>query len=115
MSQQQWQRICATQDLFDNAGVCALLTANDTEQQVAIFKVKKEQENIYAIGNFDPIGKANVLYRGIVGSIGDQPVVSSPLYKQHFSLVSGQCLQEEAINVPVYQVRVQDGFVELFA
>ena len=69
-------------------------------------------QQVYAIGNYDPIGKANVLYRGIVGSIGEQLVVASPLFKQHFSLQTGQCLQED-ISVKHYPVRIMDQQVQL--
>ncbi|QOL24871.1 nitrite reductase small subunit NirD [Thalassotalea sp. LPB0316] len=115
MSNQQWQRICAEDALCDNAGVCALIATEQSEQQVAIFKVGKTQQQVYAIGNYDPIGKANVLYRGIVGSVDEQIVVASPLYKQHFSLTSGQCLQATEVSVPVYPARINQGYVELFA
>ena len=39
---------------------------------------------LYAIGNYDPAGDANVLSRGIIGSVNGQTVVASPLYKHHF-------------------------------
>lgn len=68
---------------------------------------------MYAISNFDPIGKANVLYRGIVGSVGNEVVVASPLYKQHFSLQTGQCLQDEESRVEVFPSRINDDQVQL--
>jgi nitrite reductase (NADH) small subunit len=71
------------------------------------------EQKIFAISNYDPIGKANVLYRGIVGSVGDEVVVASPLYKQHFSLHTGACLQED-ISAAVYAVRVVNEQVQLF-
>ncbi len=113
---QQWQTICQLDDLVSNAGVCALLeqgnsTLNDSEQ-VAIFHLPNTKQQVYAIGNYDPIGQANVLYRGIVGNIGDDIVVASPLYKQHFSLQTGQCLQEN-ISVKNYPARIVDQQVQL--
>ena len=115
-SSQKWQTICQLDDLVSNAGVCALLeqtnsTLNDSEQ-VAIFHLPNTKQQVYAIGNYDPIGQANVLYRGIVGNIGDDIVVASPLYKQHFSLRTGQCLQEDA-KVKNYPVRIVDQQVQL--
>lgn len=100
----QWQPVCTLADLVENAGVCALVNG----QQVAIFYLPKENPCIYAIGNWDPIGRANVLSRGIVGDIKGQLVVASPLYKQHFSLVTGKCLEDDGASVPVYEV-VLDG------
>ncbi len=112
---QQWQTVCQMDDLITNSGVCALIEQSDkaiVAEQVAIFHVPNTEQQVYAIGNYDPIGKANVLYRGIVGSIGEQLVVASPLFKQHFSLQTGQCLQEN-ISVKHYPVRIMDQQVQL--
>jgi nitrite reductase (NADH) small subunit len=112
---QQWQTVCQMDDLITNSGVCALIEQSDkaiVAEQVAIFHVPNAEQQVYAIGNYDPIGKANVLYRGIVGSIGEQLVVASPLFKQHFSLQTGQCLQED-ISVKHYPVRIMDQQVQL--
>jgi nitrite reductase (NADH) small subunit len=49
--------------------------------------------------------------RGIVGDRGGEPTVASPLGKQVFSLVDGRCLDDESYALPVYDVRVVDGFV----
>jgi nitrite reductase (NADH) small subunit len=54
-----------------------------------------------------------VLSRGIVGNRGESPTVASPLHKQVFDLESGQCLDDPAIAVPVFAVRVRDGLVEV--
>ncbi len=61
--------------------------------------------------NHDPISGVNVLSRGIVGDIAGELVVASPLYKQHFSLISGRCLEEPEHAVPVYLARTQEGQV----
>ena len=71
--QVQWHYVCETNDLVTNSGVCALVDS----QQVAIFSLKINGETqVFAISNYDPIGKANVLYRGLLGSIGGAPVVA---------------------------------------
>lgn len=101
-----WEMICSYADIPDNAGAAALVEGH----QVAIFKVKGE---LYAIDNFDPCGKANVLSRGIICSIKDELCVASPLYKQHFSLTTGSCMEDEDISVRCYPVRHVDGKVEL--
>ena len=59
------------------------------------------------IDNYDPIGGANVLSRGMVGDINGELVVASPLYKQHFSLLSGRCLEDDSVQVSVYQARLE--------
>ncbi|SEI12090.1 nitrite reductase (NADH) small subunit [Rheinheimera pacifica] len=105
-----WADICAFEDLVENSGICALLNG----QQVAVFLLELQGEpQIYAVGNYDPIGGANVLSRGIVGSVGEQIVVASPLYKQHFSLTTGQCLEQPDVVIPVYRVKLQQGRVWL--
>ena len=47
-----------------------------------------------------------MLSRGIVGDVGGRLVVASPLYKQHFDLASGRCLEEDNVSVEVYEVRL---------
>ena len=105
-----WVTVCRDGDLIPGSGVCALFDG----EQVAIFKLRKDN-SVYAISNYDPIGKANVLSRGITGSIGDEVVVASPLYKQHFSLVTGKCIEDEAQVVKTYPVRIEAGKVQLRA
>ena len=78
------QVICSKNDLVENSGVCALVNG----EQVAIFYLPKSDQQVFAISNWDPIGKANVLSRGIVGDLEGKFVVASPLYKQHFDPVS---------------------------
>ncbi|MFQ3264438.1 MAG: nitrite reductase (NADH) small subunit [Colwellia sp.] len=114
-----WRTICAAADLVKDSGISALLVNNadeaseqKVEEQIAIFHIPHSVEKIYAVGNYDPIGKANVLYRGIVGSIDDEPVVASPLYKQHFSLKTGQCLQEDQ-SISVYPIRIENEQVQV--
>lgn len=96
----QWQSICQKEDLVAYSGICALIN----NEQVAIFYVPDREPALYAIGNWDPIGEANVLSRGIISDIDDQLTVASPLYKQHFSLTTGACLEDENQSVPVYEI-----------
>ena len=82
--------ICEQKDLVANSGICAMVDG----QQIALFYLPKETPQVYAIGNWDPIGKAHVLSRGMVGDINERLVVASPLYKQHFDLHTGECLED---------------------
>ena len=90
--------------LQENSGVCALVDGI----QVAVFYLPQEQPQVFAIANWDPVGEANVLSRGIVGDMDGELVVASPLYKQHFSLNSGRCLEDDTISVPVYHARLEE-------
>ncbi|GAA6151772.1 nitrite reductase small subunit NirD [Pseudoteredinibacter isoporae] len=109
MGMKQWTHLCKTSDLVKDSGVCALME----NTQIALFYLSRPKPQVYAIDNFDPIGKANVMSRGIVGSLNDEPVVASPLYKQHFSLIDGQCLEDEGRQIAVYPARIQGGDVQL--
>lgn len=99
----EWEIVCQRADLVAGSGVCALLGT----RQVALFYLPTENPPIYALANRDPIARANVLSRGIVGDIQGQLVVASPLYKQHFNLETGVCLEDVDISVEVHQVRLE--------
>ena len=112
-----WETICSVDDIAPNSGRCALLG----KQQVAVFRVvvravegtaEGDVDNFYAIDNHDPFSGANVLSRGIVGSMQDTVVVASPVYKQHFCLRTGVCL-EENIHLRSWSVRIQGDRVQL--
>lgn len=109
-TQENWISVCTDDDLVLNSGVCALV--NDKE--IAIFKMKvASEEKVFAVSNWDPFGKANVLYRGLVGSVNDEEIVISPLYKQRYALHSGQCLDDENVALTVYPVRIEQDKVLL--
>jgi nitrite reductase (NADH) small subunit len=98
-----WEQVCTRGDLVAGSGVCALVGG----EQVALFYLPDEEQAVFALANRDPIGQANVLSRGIVGDINGQLVVASPLYKQHFSLETGACLEDEQVQVEVYSARLK--------
>lgn len=99
-----WEPICQLEDLVEGSGVCALLG----KEQIALFYLPQLPESVYAISNRDPIGNANVLSRGILGDVDGAVVVASPLYKQHFDLKTGRCLEQSDRGVEVYPVRIED-------
>jgi nitrite reductase (NADH) small subunit len=107
--EKQWQTICHKDDLVKNSGVCALLA---NEEQIAIFQVK---DDVFSVGNWDPIGEANVLYRGMIGDSKGQIYVASPLYKQRFVLNSGKCLDDETVAIKTYDTRLQNDEVQVLA
>lgn len=104
-----WTAVCEYARLPPEAGVCALVGG----QQVAVFR--DFAGGVYAIGNRDPYSGAYVMSRGIVGSRGGEPTVASPMHKQVYSLVTGACLDDPALAVPIYPVRVDRGLVEVGA
>ncbi len=109
----QWFDICDLNDILPSMGRCALFN----DQQIAIFRVINTSgvEQFYAIDNYCPFSKSNTLSRGLTGSISDKIVVASPLYKQHFDLATGICLEDKLVSVKTYSVRLNGSTVQLAA
>lgn len=105
-SKVSWVDVCESGDLIPNLGVRALVDG----EQVAIYRV---QDRLYAISAIDPFSSAAVLSRGIVGDLKGQLVVASPIYKQHFNLITGVCLEDESVRVKTYPVRESAGCVQV--
>jgi nitrite reductase (NADH) small subunit len=104
----RWLRICPLEQILPNMGVCCLVG----REQVAVFRIGETAE-LYALSNFDPFSRANVLSRGIVGDRAGRAKVASPVYKQSFALDTGECLDDPNVKLPTFAVRVNDGFVEV--
>lgn len=98
---QHWTAVCAIDDILPDTGVCARVE----QRHVAIFRVGTDR--FFAIDNFDPKSQASVLSRGLVGNLGQRLVVASPLYKHHFDLSSGECLEAPEHSVRTYPVRAE--------
>ncbi|MDN6110157.1 MAG: nitrite reductase (NAD(P)H) small subunit, partial [Enterobacterales bacterium] len=50
---------------------------------------------------------------GLIAEHQGELWVASPLKKQHFRLVDGLCLEDEAHSVPHFATRLVDGFVQV--
>jgi nitrite reductase (NADH) small subunit len=105
---ERWAHVCALTEIVPNTGVCCLVG----REQVAVFRVG-EGDELYAISNFDPFSRANVMSRGIVGDRGGRPKVASPIYKQSFALETGECFDDPGVRLLTYQVRVFNENVEV--
>jgi nitrite reductase (NADH) small subunit len=108
MNDLRWVPVCELDDLVPQRGVAALVEG----RQIAVFRLMPENE-VLAIANRDPFSEANVLARGIVGSIGDTVVVASPMYKQHFDLRAGRSLEDPNVAVDTFRTRVHRSVVEI--
>ena len=102
-----WTDICPLDAIVPDTGVCALVGGI----HVAVFRIGSGQ--LYALDNVDPRSGASVLARGLVGNLGDRLVVASPLYKEHFDLTSGECLQTPTHSVRSHRVRLKAGRVQV--
>jgi NAD(P)H-dependent nitrite reductase small subunit len=102
-----WQAVCRLDELVAGAG--AAVRAHGA--QVAVFLT---DTGPYALDHVDPFCGAAILARGIVGELQGHPVVASPMYKQHFRLDTGQCLEDETVRVRRWPLRVDaDGILSI--
>lgn len=104
---QSWVPVCTLDDIVPNTGVCALVDG----AQIAVFHLDNDDSKVFAIENFDPASQASVLSRGLVGNLGERIVVASPIYKHHFDLRTGECLEAPEYSVNAFAARVEDGRV----
>ena len=102
-----WTDVCAVDDIVPDTGVCALVD----EQHVAVFRLGEDR--FFAIDNIDPKSGASVLSRGLLGTLGDRVVVASPLYKNHFDLHTGECIEVPEQSVRAHGVRVDGGRISV--
>ncbi|MFT4198881.1 MAG: nitrite reductase small subunit NirD [Pseudoxanthomonas sp.] len=108
----RWNDICGLDEIWPDTGVCALVGG----VQVALFRLREGNgERLFALENHDPFSGANVLSRGLLGNLGERLVVASPIYKQHFDLATGECIEDAAVSVRTWPVRVVGGRVQVAA
>ena len=108
-----WRALCSRRDLVANSGVVAWLEG----EQVALFHLPDTEtgEQVFAISNKDPKSGANVIGRGILGQLKCDLVIASPLYKQHFRLADGSCLEYPEQQLQVWPARLNGDAVEIAA
>ncbi|SDI35090.1 nitrite reductase (NADH) small subunit [Pseudomonas flavescens] len=107
----QWQPLCRSQDLVANSGVVAWFDG----AQIALFHLPDNEvgEQLFAVENRDPQSGANVIGRGLIGRIKGDLVIASPLYKQHFRLADGTCLEDPEQRLRTWPVRLDGDSVEI--
>ena len=87
-------------------GVAALLPDG---RQVAVYLIG---ETVYAVCNIDPVARAAVMSRGLVGDRAGVPAVISPIGKQAYSLADGRGIDDPERGVSVFPARIAaDGTV----
>lgn len=97
--------VCTIDQLDIERGAAALVDG----AQLALFRLA--DDTVHAIDNRDPATGANVLARGLLGTVADDDgapewYVASPLHKHRFSLRDGRCLQDPSLSVTVHPVTV---------
>ncbi|NMP28472.1 nitrite reductase small subunit NirD [Rahnella sp. SAP-1] len=103
-----WLTLCSIEDILPGSGLCALVD----DRQIALFR-PHDQQQVFALSNIDPFAQASVLSRGIIGEHQGELWVASPLKKQHFRLQDGLCMEDESRSIASYQVRVDQGKVQI--
>ncbi len=99
-----WQAVCELKDIPPQAGIGARLG----DMQIALFRFG---DRVYALDNLEPGSDANVLSRGLLGDVGGEPVVISPLYKQRIRLRDGRLAEALTEAVRAWPVKVEGGKV----
>ena len=103
----EWRDVCAIDDVLPGTGSAALIDG----QQIAVIRTR--DGHFAALSNFDPFSNAFVIARGIVGDRAGVPKIASPIYKQSFSLETGECLDDPSVRLAVYPIRVVAGRVQV--
>jgi nitrite reductase (NADH) small subunit len=107
--------VCWINELLPERPASALVVGDDGSRvQVAV--VRLHDDTVHAVGMWDPVARANVMARGLVGSTvvhGEEvPVIFSPMYKQAYDLRTGACLSDpDGPGLGSWRVEVVDGLV----
>lgn len=103
----KWIAVCSVESILPNTGVAVLVN----NRQIALFRLPDNR--LFAISNYDPFSKSFALSRGIVGDRNGEIKVASPIYKQSFSLITGQCLDDPSVCLQIWPARIVDGCVQI--
>jgi nitrite reductase (NADH) small subunit len=101
--QTRWVTIGNKNDLIPNSGVGTQVGS----EQVALFWIPELDNRVFAVSNYCPFSGVHIIARGIIGDIAGEPVVASPLYKQHFSLTDGHCIEKPEVILNTWEVRLK--------
>lgn len=107
----RWARVVSTDDFLEGRGVGGLVG----ESCVAVFRLPGERYAV--VGGIDPHTGANVMARGLTGSVDvdGHPVafVASPLDKRRYRLDTGDALEADAPGLGCWPFRIVDDIVEV--
>lgn len=107
----RWVPIAPQHDLVPGRGVGALVAG----ECVALFALA--DGSLHAVGGIDPVAGANVMARGLVGSVlvdgCEVRFVASPLDKVRYRLDTGDRLSGDGPGLGVWPVRVVGGLIEV--
>ncbi len=102
-----WFAACKTHDVPSNGGVCVKYN----NQQIALYNFSRRGE-WFASQNECPHHNQMALSRGMIGSQNGEPKVACPFHKKTFSLITGECLNDEqGYALKTYPVKIEDDYV----
>lgn len=101
-----WSAVCTLEAIPQQAGIGARLGS----ERVALFRFG---DALFALEDREPDSDASVLSRGILGDVGGEPVVISPLYKQRIRLRDGQSLDNPQHQLRCWPVKLEAGQIWL--
>lgn len=104
-----WINICDETSLPQGSGVAAWVGGN----AVAIFNLGKD--GLFALDNIDPASGVSLLARGLICEMEGELCVASPLYKQHYNLVTGVCIEDTNLVASPFEVKTEQGKVFVLA
>ena len=102
-----WTDVCCVGNIVVGTGVAALVGG----RQIAIFRLWTGE--VCAVDQFDPVAKAFVMARGIVGDRNGRPKVAAPVYKQGYYLDTGEAIEAAGEPLACFPCRVRGGRVEV--
>lgn len=105
----RWVTIGHKNDLIAGSGVGAKVG----EEQIALFWIPEFDNRVFAVSNYCPFSGVHIVARGIVGDINGEPVVASPLYKQHFSLIDGRCFEQPEVALSTWEAQLNGDDIQV--
>jgi nitrite reductase (NADH) small subunit len=102
-----WATVCELGQLEPLWAEAALIDG----EQIAL--VRMPDDTVFAVSNQDPVTGSFVMCRGIVGSHGDDPTLTSPLHKQVYNLTTGECFGDPEVRLRTFEARVSNGAVQV--
>lgn len=106
-----WTKVCKKDLMIPDTGLCV---KGSNGEHIAVFW-EGATNQLFAISNQCPFANASVLSRGLLAEFSGKLTVASPVYKQHFDLKTGECLEDETVSLKTFQVRESEGMVEVMA
>ncbi|WP_394129969.1 nitrite reductase small subunit NirD [Shewanella maritima] len=100
-----WVTVCDEANLPKGTGIAAWVNG----QAVAIFDLG--EDGIYALDNIDPATGVSLLARGLICDMQGELCVASPLYKHHYQLSNGVCVEDAQLVAQPYSIKKQQGKV----